>query len=40
MSMQKLVPIAELDQFEPAAALGGSAVALMFTPSVYSSAPQ
>lgn len=42
MSMQKPVSIADLDQLElaPAAAIGGSAVELTFTPSANSSAPQ
>jgi hypothetical protein len=40
MSMQKPVPIADLDPLELAAAIGGSALELTFTPSSYSSAPQ
>jgi hypothetical protein len=40
MSMQKPVPIADLDQLELAAAIGGRAVELTFTLSAYSSAPQ
>lgn len=40
MSMQKPIPIADLDQLELAAAIGGRAVGLTFTLSAYSSAPQ
>jgi len=40
MSMQKPVPIADLDRFELAAAIGGRAVELTFALSAYSSAPQ
>jgi hypothetical protein len=37
MSMQTPVPIADLDQLELAAAIGGSAVGLTITLSAYSS---
>jgi hypothetical protein len=42
MSMQKPVPIAELDRLElvPAAAIGGVAVELTFTLSAHSGASQ
>jgi hypothetical protein len=40
MSMQKPVPIADLDQFELAVAIGGRAVELTFTLCACSGAPQ